>query len=127
MFQGFLLPETVVQEDGAGPELSIDPALGRPLRLTLGITRILEQQSLELSIWGSPDQANWGSLPLLAFPQKFYCGVYQMLLDLSAQPEIRHLQARWKVARWGHSTHKPLFGLYVFAEETDARALARSA
>jgi len=126
VFEGFLLPETVIQEDGAGPELSIESALGRPLRLTLGITRILEQQSLDLSIWGSSDKANWGSQPLLAFPQKFYCGIYQMLLDLAAQPGIRYLQARWKVARWGHSAQKPLFGLYVFADET-ARALARTA
>jgi hypothetical protein len=49
-----------------------------------------------------------------------------MLMDLGAQPEIRCLQARWKVARWGHSVQKPLFGLYVFAEET-ARALTPTA
>ena len=69
MLEGFLLPETVIQEDGTGPELSLESALGRGLRLTLGITRILEQQSLDLSIWGSSDKANWGSQPLLAFPQ----------------------------------------------------------
>jgi hypothetical protein len=127
MFEHFLLPEAVIREDGAGPELPLDAAQGRLLLLTLGITRIIEQQSLDLSIWGSADGADWGQKPLLCFPQKFYCGTYQMLLDLGARPDVRFLQARWKVNRWGYSLQKPLFGLYVFVEETAPRALAKTA
>jgi len=125
VFESFLLPEAVIREDGTGPELRLESAQGRLLLLTLGITRIIEQQSLDLSIWGSADKAKWGQRPLLSFPQKFYCGTYKMLLDLHEHPEVQYLQARWKVNRWGYSDQKPLFGLYVFVEE--AKALARTA
>ena len=127
MLENFLLPEAVIRENGTGPELRLESAQGRPLLLTLGITRIIEQQSLDLSIWGSPDNADWGAKPLLSFPQKFYCGSYQMLLDLTPHQQVQYLQARWKVNRWGHSDQKPLFGLYVFVEEAAARALAKTA
>lgn len=127
MFQSFLLPEAVIREDGTGPELSLGSAQGKLLLLTLGITRILEQESLDLAIWGSADQANWGDKPLMVFPQKFYCGTYQMPLDLSGRQDVRYLQARWKVNRWGHSVQKPLFGAYLFAEEAPAKALVRTA
>ncbi|MGQ9632758.1 MAG: hypothetical protein ACUVXB_00775 [Bryobacteraceae bacterium] len=118
MLLAFLVPETVVREDGAGPVLDLGPSQGKPLRLTLGITRIVEQESLELSVWGSPDQENWGAKPLAVFPQKFYCGVYSMPLDLESHPELRYLRAQWKVNRWGRGPKAPLFGFYVVAEET---------
>ncbi len=127
MFENFLLPEAVIREDGTGPDLRLDTAQGRLLLLTLGITRIIEQQSLDLSIWGSADRADWGQKPLLRFPQKFYCGTYQILLDLSGRQDVQYLQARWKVNRWGYSPQKPLFGLYLFVEEAAARALAKTA
>lgn len=124
MLLAFLVPETVVREDGAGPVLDLGPSQGKPLKLTLGITRIVEQESLELSIWGSPDQENWGAKPLAVFPQKFYCGVYSLLLDLQAHPELRYLRAQWKVNRWGRGPLTPLFGFYVVAEETAQPAAA---
>jgi hypothetical protein len=43
------------------------------------------------------------------------------------RPEVQYLRAAWKVNRWGYSPQKPLFGLYLFVEESAARALARSA
>lgn len=124
----FLVPETVVREDGSGPVLDLGSSQGKSLTLTLGITRIVEQESLELSIWGSSDQETWSEKPLLVFPQKFYCGVYSMRLDLSGQPEVRYLRAKWKVNRWGRGLPTPLFGFYVFAEEAaQAAATAKSA
>ena len=42
--------------------------------MTLAITKIIEQESLDLSIFGSADGATWGAKPIAAFPQKFYCG-----------------------------------------------------
>ena len=127
MLAAFLLPETVIREDGSGPELDLGSARGRLLVVTMGITRILEQQSLDMSVWGSADNVNWGEKPLASFPQKFYCGSYQVLVDLTERPEVRYLRAAWKVNRWGYSPQKPLFGLYLFVEESAARALARSA
>ena len=100
---------------------------GRVVLLTLGITRIIEQQSLDISIWGSPDGKEWGAKPLVAFPQKFYCGTYQLLLDLGAHPETRYLRAKWTVARWGKGDPKPLFGAYLFVQSVKHEVLAMGA
>jgi hypothetical protein len=123
MFPEFLLPETTVREAGAGPEISLGTQQGETLILTLGITRIIEQESLDLSIWGSADGSDWGARPLVSFPQKFYCGTYQVTIDLSQHPDVKHLRAKWQVNRWGKGDSKPLFGIYVFAEAT-AREMA---
>ena len=127
MFSVFLVPETVVREDGAGPSVDVGSSQGKSLTLTLGITRIIEQESLDLSIWGSADQTNWGAKALATIPQKFYCGAYQFPLDLSSQPEVRFIRAQWKVSRWGRGAPAPLFGFYIFAQETsDQFATANS-
>src|SRR5579862_4862447 len=96
----FLLPETTVRDGGQSPEVAIDRQ-GGPLILTLGITRIIEQESIDVSIWGSADGTDWGTKPLISFPQKFYCGTYQILLDLSEHTGVKHLRAKWQVGRWG--------------------------
>ena len=127
MLPAFLVPEITVREAGVGQEIELADQQGGLLVLTLGITRIIEQESLDVSIWGSADGVTWGARPLACFPQKFYCGTYQLLLDLTSQPEIQHLRAKYKVSRWGHGEPKPLFGMYLFAQETESRALARSA
>lgn len=127
MLPSFLLPETVIREDGEGPVASLGSAQGKLLLVTLGITRIIEQESLDVSIWGSADEKNWGAKALASFPQKFYCGTYQLLMDMTEMPEIQHLKATFKVARWGRGEPKPLFGAYLFAQETQPRAAAKTA
>ena len=116
MPNNFLAPETKVEADGAGPALDLGSSAGRTLLLTLGITKIVEQESLDVAIWGSADGTDWGAKPLVGFPQKFYAGTYTLLLDLSAKPDLRQLQARWKVARWGVGSTTPMFTFYIFAE-----------
>jgi hypothetical protein len=127
MLPSFLLPEAVLREDGEGPVISLGPSQGKLLLLTLGVTRIIEQESLEVSIWGSPDQENWGAKPLATFPQKFYCGTYQLLTDLRDRTDIQFLRAKFKLARWGRGEPKPLFGAYLFVQEIESRAVARTA
>jgi hypothetical protein len=126
MLPSFLLPEAVIREDGDGPIVSLGSSQGKLLLLTLGITRIIEQESLDISVWGSTDQQNWGVKPLASFPQKFYCGTYQLLVDLAGLPEIQHLKATCKVARWGRGEPRPLFGAYLFVQETEPRAIAKT-
>jgi len=116
MPQEFLLPETTVREAGAGSELDLGAQTGGTLLLTLGITRIIEQQSIDVAIWGSPDGTDWGARPLASFPQKFYCGTYQIVVDLRARPDVRYLRAHWQVNRWGKGDPKPLFTIYLFAQ-----------
>jgi len=124
----FLVPETTQRADGESEPLVLGSAAGEVVKLALGITRIIEQESLDVSIWGSADGETWGDTPLIAFPQKFYCGTYTILLDLSGRPEITRLQAKWKMSRWGRGEPKPLFGFYVFAENAagDATRTARA-
>jgi hypothetical protein len=52
MLPEFLLTETTVREAGTGPEVALGEQKGGTLVLTLGITRIIEQESIDLSIWG---------------------------------------------------------------------------
>jgi len=124
MLPQFLLPETTVREAGAGPDTPIGEERGGTLILTLGITRIIEQESLDFSIWGSADGKDFGTRPLVSFPQKFYCGTYQILLDLSEHPDIRYLRAKWLVNRWGKGSPKPLFTVYLFAQQMDRQLAA---
>src|SRR6266404_7592746 len=109
MLPVFLLPETTVREAGNGSDLDLGESQGRTVLLTLGITRIIEQESLDVSIFGSADGNEWGTKPLLSFPQKFYCGTYQILLDLSNRPEVTRLRAKWQVNRWGKGDLKAVF------------------
>src|SRR5271155_1317504 len=94
--------KTVVSAKGDGPTVDVNSATGSVFLLTLEITNIIEQESLEVSIYGSSDGAAWGGAkPLAAFPQKFYCGESPLLLDLKAHPDARFVRAHWEVARWG--------------------------
>jgi len=127
MLPGFLVPETTIREAGSSSELEIGNSQSGFILLTLGITRIIEQESLDVSIWGSEDGNEWGTKPLLAFPQKFYCGTYQILLDLTKYPSVKRLRVKWSAQRWGKGDSKPLFGLYVFAQEMKQPVLAVSA
>jgi len=112
MLPQFLLPETVARENGTGAEMACE---SRVIQLTLGITRIIAQESLEVSVWGSADGEQWR--PLVTFPQKFYCGFYAINLDLSRHQDVRHLRAQWKMGRWLSGEQAPLFGFYLRAEE----------
>jgi hypothetical protein len=128
MLPNFLIPETVIREASTGPELSVGSTPGGLLLLTLGITRIIEQQSLDISIWGSTDSVDWGAKPLLSFPQKFYCGAYQLILDLNQHPDVKFLRAKCQVSRWGRGDPKPLFGIYLFVQDASKQvAIAKTA
>jgi len=126
MLPQFLLPETVARQDGMGAEVACENKL---VQLTLGITRIIAQENLEVSVWGSPDGERWR--PLLAFPQKFYCGSYSLVLDMTRHPDVRYLRAQWKMGRWtrcsSHDERAPLFGFHLRAEEGRLRREAGAA
>jgi len=121
MLPNYLFPESVARASGEGPVVEAGAFRGKLAVATLGITRTLEQEGLEVSIWGSADGDAWSERPLARFPQKFYCGLYSILLNLSAYPEARYLQVRWKMSRWDRREPLPLFGFYVFVEESGSR------
>lgn len=116
MLPNFLLPDQVVRQNGSGPAIDLGEQGGVVLAVTLGVNRIIEQESLDVTIWSSVDGQVWSDKPIAAFPQKFYCGTYSLLVDLTEQPDVRFLRADWKLNRWGRGEPTPLFGLYVYAE-----------
>jgi hypothetical protein len=115
--------KTVVSAKGDGPTVDISGAAGRVFLLTLEITRIIEQESLDVSINGSSDGAAWGAKPIVAFAQKFYCGQSPLLLDLKAHPDVKFVRAHWEVARWGRGVETPMFEFGVRLKEIPADVL----
>jgi len=101
------------------------PKAGKTFLLTLAVTRILEQQSLDVSVWGSADGQQWGATPLIAFPQKFYQGVSQLLLDLRDAPETKFLRTKWTVNRWGVGSPKPRFSFLLKIQEQALAGVGR--
>ncbi len=127
MLPQFLIPETTLRENGAGPALQLGASQGQTILLTLSIRRVVEQESLDVSIEGSIDGETWLEKPLLHFPQKFYCGDYVIACELSAHPEVTQLRAVWKLNRWGRGDQNPVFDVFLFAEEAKQLSMAASA
>lgn len=101
--------KTVVSGKGDSASIDLSGANSRVFLVALEITRIIEQESLEISIIGSADGTAWEAKPVVTFPQKFYCGQYPLLLDLSQHTNVRFIRAHWEVARWGRGTEIPMF------------------
>jgi hypothetical protein len=128
MIDTFLIAEkTVVSAKGDGPTVDLSGTVGRVFLLTLDITKIIEQESLEVSIHGSEDGAAWGPKPVVTFPQKFYCGESPLLLDLTAHPDVNFVRAHWEVGRWGRGTETPMFEFGVRLKEIPADVLRAAA
>jgi len=124
MIEAFLVPEkTVASAKGDGPTLDLGPATTRVFLLTLGITDIIEQEALDVSIQGSSDGAAFDPKPVAAFPQKFYRSETPLLVDLSSKPEVKAIRAHWEVNRWGRGTETPMFEFCVTVREVPQEIL----
>ncbi len=118
MVDGFLVPEkTKVTAKGDGPVVDVSGASNRVFLLTLNITGIVEQEALDVGIFGSSDGTTWGPKPLETFPQKFYRGQHPMLLQLTQNPEVKFVRAHWEVNRWGRGDETPMFEFNVAIKE----------
>lgn len=122
MLPAFLLPDQVSRESGRGPALELGAARGKTLQLTLGITRIIEQECLEIAILSSQDGESWKERPIVSFPQKFYCGQYSTFLDLAKHSDARFIRAEWNMRRWDRGEPAPLFAFYIKMEEAKVAA-----
>jgi hypothetical protein len=124
MIDSFLVPEkTVVNAKGDGPAVDVSSAANRVFLLSLNITGIVEQESLDVSILGSADGTTWGPKPLTNFPQKFYQAQHPLLLDLTGQANVKFVRAHWEVARWGRGSETPMFEFHVTIKEVPAEIL----
>jgi len=115
--------QTVVSAKGDGPAVDVSAAANRVFLVTLSITKIIEQESLDVSIFGSPDGTTWGAKSIAAFPQKFYDGDSPLLLDLTAHADVKFVRAHWECARWGRGTETPMFEFGVTLKEVPANIL----
>lgn len=124
MDETYLVPrQTIVNAKGDGPVIDVSGDGNRIFLLVLEITQIIEQESLELGIFGSADGSAWGVKPLVSYPQKFYCGEYSFLFDLSTHPDVKFIRAHWDVARWGRGSETPMFEFGVSMKEIPADVL----
>lgn len=114
---------TVARAKGDGPAVDVSGASNRVFLVTLAITKIIEQESLDISVYGSPDGAAWGAKSLAAFPQKFYCGESPLLLDLTPHSDVKFVRAHWEVARWGRGAETAMFEFGVTMKEVPAEML----
>lgn len=128
MSETVLVPaNSVVTAKGDGAAVDVSGAANRVFLVTLTITKIIEQESLDVSVYGSADGAAWGAKSIAAFPQKFYCGESPMLLDLTAHADVTFVRAHWDVARWGRGTETPMFEFGVTMKEVPASILKEAA
>jgi hypothetical protein len=100
---------TAATAKGDGEAVDVSGASGRVFLVTLAITKIIEQESLDVSIYGSADGTTWGAKSIASFPQKFYVEETPLLLDLTAHPEVKFVRAHWEMARWGRGVETPMF------------------
>lgn len=124
MIDTCLVPEkTVVTTKGDGPAVDVSSAGNRVFLLSLNIAEVVEQEALDVSVYGSADGAAWGAKPLTIFPQKFYRGPHPLLLDLTGQAEVKLVRAHWEVNRWGRGSETPMFEFSVAIKEVPADIL----
>jgi hypothetical protein len=117
MIDTLLVPKTVVNGKGDGSPADVSAAANRVFLLTLEISNIVEQESLDVSIHGSPDGAAWSPKAIAAFPQKFYRGQQPLLLDLTQHAEVKFVRAHWETNRWGRGTEVPMFEFQILLKE----------
>jgi len=110
----FLAEELTILGNGESGVVDVGTLAGKLLSVVLGIQQSVEQQSLEVTIWGSTDGETWPEKPLLQFPQKFYAGVSELLLNLEPELEVRFVKAKWAANRWGRGAATPNFHAYLF-------------
>jgi hypothetical protein len=116
-----LIPnDTLVKESGFGAAVDIRASQTRTFFCVMNITDQIEQESVDVSIWGSADGENWGTHPMLKLPQQFYRGETRAVLDLNLVPEINFIRAGWDLNRWGRVAPLPMFVLELHLKEIPA-------
>ena len=119
-----LIPaNTKMEANGDGASFDIASTATRTFLCLLTIADQLEQESLDVSIYGSADGTTWTPKPLLKLPQQFYRGHAKMVLDLSHRSEIRFIRARWELNRWGRGAPLPM--LVAGLELTEVPQMSR--
>jgi hypothetical protein len=104
-----ILAESKLESNADGQAVDVSASGTRTFLCQLQVREHIEQESLEVSIWGSGDGQDFGKKPLLKFPQQFYSGQTKMVLDISLHTEVKFLRAKWELNRWGRVAPTPMF------------------
>jgi len=116
-----LIPnDTLLNENGVTAAVDIRASETRTFFCVMTIVEQIEQESVDVSIWGSADGENWGTHPLLKLPQQFYRGETRAVLDLTLVPEVNFIRAAWDLNRWGRVAPLPMFVLGLQLKEIPA-------
>jgi len=102
---------TRVEENGDGAAVNVSGSATRTFLCTMFISDQVEQESLDVSIFGSADGATWPAKPLLKLPQRFYRGETRAVLELALRSEVKFIRAHWDLNRWGRVAPEKM---YVF-------------
>jgi len=111
---------TRVTENGNGEPFDVRSSLTRTFLCTMDITDQIEQESVDVSIWGSTDGQDFGAKPILKIPQRFYRGETRQVLDLTTRPEVNVIRAQWELTRWGRVAPHPMFVIGLRLDEIPA-------
>jgi hypothetical protein len=124
MLDAFLLPDkTEVTAKGDSEAQDVSAASNPVFLLTLTVNEVVEQESIEITLFTSADGTTWEAKPVATLPQKFYVGEYPLLVDLTATPNAKFVRAHWDVNRWGRGATTPRFVCSVRIREVSQEAL----
>ena len=111
---------TRLESNGHGAAVDIRQSATRTFYCVMLIADQIEQESVDVAIWGSADGQNWGTHPCLRLPQRFYRGETRAVLDLALAPEVNFIRAAWELNRWGRVAPVPMFVLGLHLAEIPA-------
>lgn len=120
-------PHTQVTQNGDGTAADVSASHTRTFLCRMEISDQIEQESIDVSIFGSEDGQNWPPKPILKLPQRFYRGETRMVLDLTMRPEVKFIRARWELNRWGRVAPLPMFAFGLRLTEVPTMAGAKVA
>lgn len=124
MLDAFLVPEkTVVTAKGDSEALDVSGAASSVFLMTLSINEVVEQESIEITVFTSVDGSTWEAKPVATLTQKFYVGEYPLLVDLKATANAKFIRVHWDVNRWGRGPTTPRFVCGVRIREVTPEAL----
>ena len=124
MIDVFLVPEnTVLTAKGDSEPIDLGGVTSLTLLATLTITKVVEQESIEVSFFTSAGGTTWEAKPLAALPQKFYVGEYPLLIDLTKATGVKFVRAHWEVNRWGRGPGTPSFEVGLRVREVPVALL----
>ena len=118
-----IVPHTLLESTADGAPIDVGASVTRTFLCNLVISDQIEQESLDVSIWGSADGQSWGTYPILRLPQRFYRGETRAVLELALRPEVKFIRAKWELNKWGRGAPVPVFRAGLHLAEIPAMPL----